>query len=321
MSKKIIVTTRGGIGDVLLCTPALRAVKECNRDRKLIVYCLNKAHRDVLLNNPYIDSVRLIPPLYLWRYPYHLFCYLFNKRWNEGYMFNPDRLKHYRLTFQHIPLSWVYEKSAKEVIPEIFADLNVKLNYKNIELFFTRKEEDIARRKLAPYRNVVLIHVYSTTSQNHLWQTEKWESLVKEMPEFTFIQIGNSNDPYVKGALDWRSDKNSVRDAFCLMKYATSFVGVESCMAHATNAFDLPGVVLFGDSSPVRYGHDNNINIYKKVWCAPCFHYVQGHPCPYGHECMKLITVREVKDAIIRQVNGRPSRHAQLTADLETFKI
>lgn len=289
--KNVVVVTWGGVGDVMVCTPSLRAIKERYPDRRLIVYCLNKHHRDVLLNNPYIDSLRLVGVWYMWKYPVHLYAYLFK----------PESLKHYFMRFQHIPLSWLYEKNVKEIVPEIFADLQVSVEHNTVQLFFTREEEDRARKALVFYRNVVLMHIHSRSSANHHWSLEKWEELVRSLPEYRFIQIGHHDEPAVNGVLDWRG-KTTLREALCLVKYADSFVGVDSSMAHATNAFNVPGVVLFGDSSPVHWGHDNNINIYKNIRCSPCFYYLDADPCPYGHECMNHITVEEVRNAIIRQL-------------------
>ncbi len=133
---------------------------------------------------------------------------------------------------------------------------------------------------------------------------EKWKELVRQLQDYTFIQLGHKDEPHVEGALDWRG-KIGLREGFCMLKYSTSFVGIDSSFAHATNAFGLPGVVLFGDTSPVYWGHDNNINIYKNVFCSPCYDYSWGDPCPLGHECMNQITVDEVKLALIRQVRRR----------------
>lgn len=305
MNKRIIATTRAGIGDVLLTTPAFRAIKECYPDHKLIVYAIKVSHYQVLLKNPYIDSLRLLPPLWLWRYPYHLYSYLFNPSWRRGYYFDPEKVKHYSMRPNVIPVSWISQKSVKEVVPEIFGDdFDVRLRNKNVQLFFTKREEEKVRRKLAPYKNVVIMHVYSRSSVNHLWPAERWAALVKSLPEYTFIQVGMEDEPEVKGAIDWRDNKMNIREVFCLVKYATSFVGIDSSVAHSTNAFRVPGVVLFGDTSPVHWGHDNNINIYKEVRCAPCFAYVNGDPCPYTHECMLKITVEEVREALIKQVNA-----------------
>jgi len=289
--KNIVVVTWGGVGDVMVCTPSLRAIKETHPNRRLIVYCLNKHHRDVLLNNPYIDGVRLVGIRYMWKYPAHLYAYLFD----------PESLKHYFMRFQHVPLSWLYGKNVKEIVPDIFADLQVNVRHNTVQLYFTRKEEDKARRALVLYRNVVLMHIHSRSSANHHWPLERWEELVRSLPEYTFIQIGHQDEPAITGVIDWRG-KTTLREALCLVKYADSFVGVDSSMAHATNAFNVPGVVLFGDSSPVHWGHDNNINIFKGIRCSPCFYSLDADPCPYGHECMNHITVEEVRNAITRQL-------------------
>lgn len=291
MSKEFIIISWGGIGDALVCTPTYRALKEACPDHKIIVYYQNKGHEAVFRNNPHIDSLRALKIRSLLRYPSHLYAYLFNRK----------KVKYTLMHFQHIPLTWAFNKSVKDIVPEIF-DLKLKDN--TIQMFFSRGEEEIARLRLSQYRNVVLMHIHSRSSPNHHWAMENWNELVRKMPDYTFIQIGHTNEPSVEGAIDWRG-KTGLREVMCLLKYADSFVGVDSFLSHATNAFNTPGVVLFGDSSPVYWGHDNNINIYKNVICSPCYYHLWGSPCPYGHECMKNITVGEVQEALVRQVNGK----------------
>ncbi len=87
-----------------------------------------------------------------------------------------------------------------------------------------------------------------------------------------------------------------------LVKYATAFVGIDSSVAHMTNAFDLPGVVVWGDTDPRHWGHSNNINLYKLLPCSPCYYMLGGIPCPYDHRCMTEITVDEVKAALLKQL-------------------
>jgi ADP-heptose:LPS heptosyltransferase len=300
MRKEIIVLTWGGVGDLMLCTPALKALREENPGSKIVVYYqhFHRGHKQVLLNNPHIDSVRELHVTSMWKYPRHLFVYLFKKnKWIE-------ERKYYHMYFDNVPCTWLYEKSHKEVAADIF-DVTLKDN--RIQLFFTEGEEQKARERLKPFRNVVFVHTYSKCSVNHMWDIEKWNRLVKELPEYTFIQIGMPNEPTVEGTIDWRGTV-SLRDTLCLLKYAASFVGVESCFAHATNAFALPGVVLFGDTSPLHWGHDNNINIHKGLSCSPCFHYLWGRQCPIGNGCMKQIEVEEVKEALISQIGARTHR-------------
>jgi ADP-heptose:LPS heptosyltransferase len=294
MSKDIVVVAWGGIGDVMICTPTLRAIKERYPDRKLIVYCLGKSHWDVLLHNPHIDSLRLVGIKYMWRYPRHLYFYLFNRK----------RFKHYPLCFQHVAPSFLYNMHMAEVVPDIFSDLGIQLGENKVQLFLTKREEDKAQKSLAPFEKVIIIQIHSKCSINHHWPMDLWEALISDLPQFTFIQVGLSDEQHVRGAVDWRG-KTSLREVFALLKYADGFVGIESSLGHVTNAVDLPGVVLFGDSSPIHWGHENNINIYKGVSCSPCYYYLWKNPCPYGHQCMNHITVKEVRSAILQQMNVR----------------
>lgn len=293
MSKELVVVTWGGIGDLVMCTPTFRALKHQRPNEKLIVYCVDGRHRQVLENNPFIDSLRILAPQLMWRYPYHLFSYLFK----------PSLVKYYNLTFQLIPPDWYCQKSIKEIVPQIF-DIELLPGHKRVELYFTKKEEDKARSLLSPYKNTVLMHVHSRSSANHHWEMKNWVELVRQLPGYNFIQIGNTDEQPVEGAIDWRG-KVTLRESMCLMKYTTSFIGIDSLHSHVTNAFDVPGVVLWGDSSPVYWGHDNNINIYKKVHCSPCYYTLWGNDCPYNRKCMKLITVDEVREALVSQVNTR----------------
>lgn len=293
MRKNFILVTFGGIGDLLLCTPTIQLLKQTYPKCKIIVYYLrgNEGHAEALKNNPYVSSVRLLHWTAMWRYPAHLYQYFFRRH----------KVKYHSLDFQVVPLSFIYNKSVKEIVPEIFS---LKLDNPKVSLFFTEQEYRKAEQAMLPYKNVVLMHVTSACSRNHHWPMENWEELVKQLPEYTFIQLGVMKELHVEGALDWRG-KTNLREALCLMKYADSFVGVDSSLAHSTNAFDIPGVVLFGDSSPVHWGHTNNINISKNVPCGPCYFYLWGQGCPYGNQCMKLITVEEVKQALIQQMNKR----------------
>jgi len=230
----------------------------------------------------------------MWRKPRHFFWMIFNR----------ERINANLLSFQHIPPTFIYSKSIKEIIADIF---DLKLNNTNVRLFFTEKEDKAAISRLSAYKNVVLMHIHSRSASNHHWRMENWNSLVKQLPDYTFIQLGHDDEPLVEGALDWR-DKTTIREMLCLLKHSTSFIGVDSSLSHATNAFDLPGVVLFGDSSPVFWGHDNNINIYKKVTCSPCYYYLYAAKCPYNHECMEAITIDEVREALIKQVTKSNER-------------
>lgn len=288
VTKEIILVSWGGIGDAIVCTPAIESLRAEYPEKKIILYCTERSHLEVFKHNPNVDSVRFMSNRALLRYPYHFYAFSFNR----------SLIKPISLYFQHILPPDIYDKSIKEVIADIFP---IKLRSNRTSLFLTQKEEAAAAEKMRRFQNVVLLHIQSRSSINHHWALCNWAKLVSELPEYTFIQIGSGDEAAVTGAVDWRG-RTSLREAFALFKYAKSFVGVDSSFAHVTNCFNTPGVVLFGDSSPVYWGHDNNINIYKNKACSPCYYDLWNNPCPYDHSCMKDITVDEVKRAIINQM-------------------
>jgi ADP-heptose:LPS heptosyltransferase len=310
MKKRFIIAPAGGLADWLLCTPAFKALKENYPDHKIIVYVTKPLYKpicEVLKNNPSVDSVRQKHWRAMLRYPYDLYLYLFKFNKAIEYEVKHIKLKNvsfHKLHFLHVPPSFIYEKSIKEIVPEIFG-LHIKEG--RVQLFFSKEEDAKAKEMLAPYKHPVLMHTFSRSSLNQRWSIANWKALVKALPQYTFIQIGNPAEPLIEGVLDWRS-KLSIREALCLVKHATAFVGVNSAYSHATNAFNTPGVVLFGDTKPVYWGHPNNINIYKQVACSPCLDHLKGEACIYKQECMEAISVEEVKQALIRQVSARNGR-------------
>jgi ADP-heptose:LPS heptosyltransferase len=282
MKNEINFQTWGGIGDVLLATPILRLVKQQWPERGIVINCLAPIHSDVFRHNPYIARTRV---------GIHAFLRV-----------KVTRVPCTELHFERIPIGWAREKHATEVLAEL---VGVELDRRTPELYFSPEEEARAHARMRDVRNPVLLHVHSRSSRYHLWQTEKWRELIRRFPEHTFFQVGQRDEPSVPGALDWRGQV-TLREAFALAKCSHAFVGVESVMGHVAAAVDVPGVVLFGDSSPVHWGHSGNINISKRLACAPCYHLLAGHDgCPYGHACMRSISVDEVEQALAQQLSRR----------------
>jgi ADP-heptose:LPS heptosyltransferase len=280
------IISRGRLGDALLSTPSLKAIKEANPERKIEVYCKTKRLMEIYTNNPYVDRLK---PATFYSNPIRYTLYFFKA------------LKVNKIPYSdsvHI-LSLNYKKHATEIIAEM---LDVELIDKNVQVFLTKDEEDNAKKLLSEYQNPVSIHITSSCTKNQNWPLEYWEELVREIPEYTFIQLGLADEDRVSGAIDLRG-KMPFRETLAVLKHSKSFVGVASSLSHATNAFDIPGVVLFGASLPEVWGHANNINLYRRLSCAPCIDVLGSSPCPYGRPCMTEITVSEVKAALISQMS------------------
>lgn len=287
MERKIIkVISVGGLGDVLLCTPSFKALKEKHPHSKIIVYA-RKKDRDVFDNNPFIDKL-------------------------AGTFFLPDPERYFRRDPSKrnkfiVPLygslmpSLYYRKNATEIIAEYF---DVELKDKNVQVYLTEKEDEKAVKELKKYKTPVIMHITSIFSRNQMWPLSNWVDLVRQMPDCTFLQVGSSEEDKVEGAIDLRG-KTTFREGLALLKHSASFVGVVSSFSHATNAFNIPGVVLFGPSTPLIWGHDNNINLFRDMRCSPCVDVLANAVCPYGKICVDSITVEEVRTGLTRQLQKR----------------
>jgi ADP-heptose:LPS heptosyltransferase len=278
---QVRIISWGGIGDALLLTPAFSAIKARHPGTKLHVYYPIEPHRQIFQDNPHIDSLKKFSvrgaPIGKLRH------YL-----KRGDFATPSYGALYPSKF--------YQVSAVKIIGEM---LDVEIPTPHIELYLTDKELATGAARLAPYNNPILMQGVSGCSGNKNWEAVNWQKLVALMPEYTFIQLGGKGETPVEGAINLTG--LTLRESFAMMKHARAFVGVDSCFAHASNAFDLPGVVLFGPSTPLVWGHNNNINLYKQLSCAPCLDILLFDPCPYGKKCMEF-TPEEVRDALLKQL-------------------
>jgi ADP-heptose:LPS heptosyltransferase len=121
------------------------------------------------------------------------------------------------------------------------------------------------------------------------------------MPDYTFLQLGLPDEHALKGAVDLRG-KISLRESMAVVKYSKGVVCVDTFFGHVAQAMNKPSVTLFGASNPEIWGYPGNVNLYKKVACAPCIDVLGDDPCPYHRKCMQQIETREVVAAIAARI-------------------
>lgn len=274
---------RGGLGDILLSTPAIRSLKRQFPDHRIVVYFRTKGQLEIYRNNPDVSACRSER---FWHDP---LVHLLRK---AGWV------RFLTTAYGRCAPSLTYNRSAMDIIAEM---LGVEPGDRRIGVFLTEDEERTAEAVVQGRHNLIALHASPTFSKNKAWPVSSWETLVRSMPEYRFLQLGITGDDTIAGTEDLRG-RTTLREAMAIIRRCSSFVGVDSALAHSTNAFGIPGVVLFGASDPAVWGHSNNINIYKQLRCAPCIDILGGSECPYGGKCMQLITPAEVKAALEMQL-------------------
>ncbi len=271
----------GGIGDALLLTPALRALKAEQPDRKVAVFYPKKSHEEVLRHNPNIDILKTANPLAC---PFEAFSYYFGLK--------PFHLVNYG---QYSPSRFARVHAA-EIIARM---LGVKLDGAHMEVFLTSQERDRAAAHFVYRTRTIALHTGANCSSNKNWPEQNWSSLVRRNPQFRFLQLGAADDPNAEGAVDLRG-RTTLREAFAILACSDCFVGIESSLAHAASALKIPGIVIFGPTTPQVWGNSNLTNLYKRAPCSPCIDVLFSDPCPYERYCMTDITVVEVENTLYR---------------------
>ena len=115
------------------------------------------------------------------------------------------------------------------------------------------------RHTLAACSKVLLVH--ADTKLEKRWSTQRFvatlDLFLERHPEFEVWVIGTEDLQLHKGRRGQRVHRYfhlSLRQAMALVGEADLFLGVDSCMLHVADLFRVPGVGLFGPTSPVEWG-------------------------------------------------------------------
>jgi ADP-heptose:LPS heptosyltransferase len=298
MRRTIRILAVGGIGDVLMLTPALRALKQANPRAFVKVFCLGRPQYEVLLFNPHVDRVKLVSGgaavAWLRAAPLDF------ARLCLDHLTEPDTAERHFSTSNYgvFHPSILRGRHATEIIGET---IGVKVTDRTIEVHLTETEEEKAKAIVRGYKYPVALHITSDCSENQNWALEKWRKLVLRNSRYNFIQLGLPNESRVEGALDLRGHL-SIRESIAVLKHSRGFVGVVSALSQAANAVATPSVVLFGPSTPEVWSHSNHAVVTKRLRCSPCIDDTIGFQCPYGAPCMSDISVEEVEYALRKQL-------------------
>ncbi len=97
--------------------------------------------------------------------------------------------------------------------------------------------------------------------------------------------------------------KTTLKEAASLVKYAYLHLGCDSWTNHATFAVNTLAVIIFGSTSPPGSGYQQNENIWHPEgcpWHRICYRELEDICSSRG--CTDVITVQEVKEAVVRQI-------------------
>lgn len=339
MPEKILLVQTAFIGDVVLTTPLIKAVKKKFSNAKLSVLVIPETE-GLLKNNPYVDEV-IVYDKRGQEKSLHSFFQLVNRIRQTKFDMAIVPHRSYRSSFlvflSKIPTRIGFDKNQanffltkkiiyqnnlheidrnlsliesnglpiEEKLPELFPDKN---NFTTVENFLTENEVKLADPLIA-------------IAPGSTWATKRWlpEGFAKvadwliQKEKIKVVLIGGKEDE--KLAHDIANlmqekpvvacGKLSLLDSAALLSKCKLLLANDTAPVHMAVAMKTPVVEIYGSTVPAfgfyPYGVGHLI-IERNLSCRPCG--IHGHQkCPLGHfKCMKEISAEEVFNTVVKKL-------------------
>ncbi len=285
-----------GIGDVVMTTPAVHALRQLYGNNCRITYATNTKYLDsalvnVLKHNPDIDNI--IDRDNLNEADYHCVISL-----------------HCPCIAQETPGSRPPNR-----IDMFATHMGLKLEdpvprYHMTEEEYMAAEEFIYSRALSG-KKTVLVNLFSSSFQRTITNETVRNALIKLYNEYRIhsLIIRHSSDAHT--GLPWDSipgsvmitDKNT-RELAAIMCHSDLLLCPDSALLHVGGAIGMPTVSLFGPTDPAA-----RVNYYPNAVAIWEGEHLPGHPhwynpCPQSGLCWRLITEEQIVNSCVSQINA-----------------
>lgn len=327
--KKILIIRSGSIGDVLMTTPLIRAIRS-KYTKARISYLTGNWSKDVLKGNKNINEIISVDDSVFFNKRIFEIISLIRKikrkKFDLCFILDKSYLLNLFAYFCNIPFRIGFDRKG-----EGFANnLNVTFDGSKYELGYylniarlikapikNRSMELILYKKDLVYSDKLLkkvrlkkIGIAAGGAENpgqkmHIkrWPKEKYIELVKRLlrKKYYIMLFGGNSDKKLNNdivkALKSKNvvsvAGNSLQESAALMKKMNLFITHDSGSLHLAAAAGVKIIALFGPTDSKRFAPVNAIVIKSKLKCCPCYDIYGGYK-KCGKSCMDNITVKEV---------------------------
>jgi ADP-heptose:LPS heptosyltransferase len=312
---KILVIKLRGLGDVLLCLPAINAIKE-NFPNSFITLLTEKGGDffqqfrfidEVLISNKNtIEDIRNIRKrkfdmiIDFFSTPKSaIISYLSGVKERVGFAY-PYRSMFYTKAIK--PLNEIVY--ARDVNFYLLEQIGIKTNTKKIELKIQEESIKYAKEFLVNMhiKNSIIVGI----SPSGGWKSKCWS--ITNFIELSYaLKRKNISPLFLWGKGDERivneirKLKNfflipscSIMDMAAFIKLCHVIITNDNFIKHLSVMLDVPTITIFGATNPVAWNpknDENHVAIYKSLPCQPC----EKTYCKFNtYECLESISVDEV---------------------------
>ena len=333
--RNVLILNTTAIGDTLICTPAIRAIRKALPGARIAALASGAAlamldgseHIDAFIKYPgriNLGYLLKLPGLLseLRKYKFDLvvelhatdpdkgpLSYMTGARWRMG----SERSRFSFLYTHRVPPYLPGVHTARVALNNL-ALLGIEDDGEDTELFLNDGDRLEASRAFPSLEEgkYIAIHPFGSKA-NKRWPEENVKGLcllVKEVGCVPVIIGGNKESGAAAGIAAAGAGAGavsaagalSIRGSAALIEKSALLVSTDSGPMHIAGALKVPTVALFGPDDPVRTGPLNpgDVVIQKKLDCVPC----REKECRYpAVECMESITPEEVFDEVKKRLS------------------
>ena len=334
-NKRILVIKFGSLGDVILITPALRALRAKFPKAEIEVLVLDK-FKDVLLGCPDINQLICLKnkglievfakTLLLRKKKFDLIIDFQNNKLSHilGFLCGAEKHLGYRnKKFGFLLKSGIIDKMSN-VGPithqfQLLKFLNINLVDKKLKLQVGEQKKKEVIKLLESYSfslKYPLIGINAFASLR--WQSKAWlieryagvaDMLAREFnAQIVFTGILEHKEKIANIISLMRSKaincagQTSLRQLCALIDLCAVFLSVDSAPLHIAAAVETPFVALFGATNPQKHlpYAEKFVLIKKETECSPCYKSFCTRK-----DCMRSISINEVFRAISTLLDGK----------------
>ncbi|MFN0103210.1 MAG: glycosyltransferase family 9 protein [Bryobacteraceae bacterium] len=251
---KVLIIRLRSLGDCVLTTPAIYILRRHRPDLRVAVMVEDR-FADIFRGNPDVDAVLPAHPAaaLIWKPALTINFH----GGGRSVWLTLASMARYRAGFGHFRNRYIYNlhvPRAQEILDDE-RTVHTAEHMASAIFWLGAKRTEIPRARLhAPVvpaeKPYAVIHALASAAGKS-WPAERFIEVARTLQHLEPIFIGGPGDDLSKFG-EFRTQVNpSLKDTMVLMQSASLFIGNDSGPAHMAAAFNVPLVVLFGESDPV----------------------------------------------------------------------
>ncbi|MFA5286982.1 MAG: lipopolysaccharide heptosyltransferase II [Candidatus Omnitrophota bacterium] len=330
--KRILIVRTDRIGDVLLSTPVIKAVRE-KYPQAFIAVMVSSYAKDIVEGNPYLDEVIIYDKAgkhKSWLRSIKFARNLDKKRFDLAIILHPTNRAHLLTFLAGIPKRVGYDRKLGFLLTDRFAhtkergekheleynldllrDLEIRAEDKNLFMPIKKESEewanDFFKREGIKADDKLLAINPAASCPSKVWPPERFAKVADKLAQkygFKILLVSSSKDLLIAQCVikNMRSSvislagKTSLSQLASLLKRCSFFISNDSGPVHIASSVGTPVISIFGRKqnglSPKRWGP---VGAKDKVLHKDigCIECL-AHNCQKQFACLKAISVEDV---------------------------